>query len=483
MILRLCAVCDLQRKGEGMKLKGEMVIELTDATTGEVETISETNMVTNAVNNILGINPMATWMKVGDEYGNILLWNGNLLPICPNMIGGILLFSKTLTEDVNNIYPSSDSLPVAYASNDVNATANVQRGSLNLTESKTLENGYKFVWEFTPSQGNGTIAAVGLTSKQGGTNAYGSVTASNTPFLGIQTVDIGNLTKEQQMVFYEAVEIDFEKNLLYTISYASSTVAIRKFRYPVFNIGLNEKLDDSTVTLLDTQVLSCSTFKFYGSYTPYGHFFDGADGYWYGFANQQNSSGNATVLWIKIKKDDYSFTEGSWTLTNAKLQYIGSVKYDSYPCITNRAVVRKGYLYVVAYDKTGIYKINVNNSVDVTLIPFGFTSAFKPLGGSGSSESYLQLIGDLIIGWDFQIDVNDKLIQTAGTVRFENIATPLFSYKGYLMGWSSSYGSEYRRMYLLTPYLATINNLSQAVVKNADKTMKITYTLTEESSE
>ena len=36
--------------------------------------------------------------------------------------------------------------------------------------------------------------------------------------------------------------------------------------------------------------------------------------------------------------------------------------------------------------------------------------------------------------------------------------------------------------YILTPYLATINNLSQAVVKNADKTMKITYTLTEQES-
>ncbi len=30
----------------------------------------------------------------------------------------------------------------------------------------------KFVWEFTPSQGNGTIAAVALTSAQGGQNAY-----------------------------------------------------------------------------------------------------------------------------------------------------------------------------------------------------------------------------------------------------------------------------------------------------------------------
>ena len=30
----------------------------------------------------------------------------------------------------------------------------------------------------------------------------------------------------------------------------------------------------------------------------------------------------------------------------------------------------------------------------------------------------------------------------------------------------------------MTPYLASINNLSSAVVKTVDKTMKITYTLT-----
>lgn len=43
-----------------MKIKGTMVIELTDANTGDVETITEENMVTNAVNHLLGINPMAT---------------------------------------------------------------------------------------------------------------------------------------------------------------------------------------------------------------------------------------------------------------------------------------------------------------------------------------------------------------------------------------------------------------------------------------
>ena len=41
-----------------MKLKGKMVMELTDVNTQEVETITEENMVTDAVNNILGINPM-----------------------------------------------------------------------------------------------------------------------------------------------------------------------------------------------------------------------------------------------------------------------------------------------------------------------------------------------------------------------------------------------------------------------------------------
>ena len=32
-----------------MKLKGEMVIELTDTNTGAVETVQETNMITEAV--------------------------------------------------------------------------------------------------------------------------------------------------------------------------------------------------------------------------------------------------------------------------------------------------------------------------------------------------------------------------------------------------------------------------------------------------
>ena len=454
-----------------MVLNGVMTIELTDENTGAVETVTEENMITEAVNNILGLNPMGIFYAATGEYDAAVLWNDNLLPICPNMIGGILLFSKALEEDAGHIYELSDNLPVAYASNDVNSTANTARGSLNLTESMAIANGYKFVWEFTPSQGNGTIAAVALTSSFGGQNAYGSLVGDASTFLQLKAADIGPIPDANKMVLFEAVEMDFENSLLYSITYENDSVRIRKLR---------ERLDDSTYTVLEDEVLTPETFEFLGSYTKYGEFMDGQDGYWYGFSNEENSSGDAVMLWIKISKTDYSFTEGQWTLSNAKLMDVGTRDLDTFAERSVKCCVRGGYLYVPAYDKTGIYKINLSNSTDVTLIEFGFTSGWTPLCETGSCELYLTLIGDLIIGGDFQITAEDTVIHTQGSARLNNAATPLFQYRNFLIGWGGSYGNEYRTAYLLTPYLASINNLPSAVVKTVDKTMKITYTLTEE---
>ena len=97
-----------------MKLKGEMVIELTDTNTDAVEKVQETNMTTEAVNNILGLNPMGIYLKASGEYDNSVLWNGTLLPICPNMIGGILLFPAVLEEKADHIYEQGKNLPVAH---------------------------------------------------------------------------------------------------------------------------------------------------------------------------------------------------------------------------------------------------------------------------------------------------------------------------------------------------------------------------------
>ena len=46
-----------------MTLKGVMTIELTDANTGRSARLSEENMITESVNNILGLNPWAFFTR------------------------------------------------------------------------------------------------------------------------------------------------------------------------------------------------------------------------------------------------------------------------------------------------------------------------------------------------------------------------------------------------------------------------------------
>ena len=421
------------------RLRGDLVIELEDRNTGVVERVAESNMVTNAVNHILGINPMGALYNAGGEFDEMVDWNEEMLPICPNMIGGILLFPGAVTEDEENIFLSSGNMPVGYASNNVNSTANV-------------------VWEFTPSQGNGTISAVGLTSKQGGMNGYGSDVGVDTTLLQLRKISVGNAGGAIGDLL-RAVSMDFERGRVFALSFDTST---------------------RTLTLVESTGILCSTFEFLGSDSEYGIFMDGGDGYWYGFANQGNSSGNATVLWVKIRQSDCSFTEGRWTISNAALMPVGSFMDDmSYPEGSRNAVMRGGYLYVPAYDRRGVYKINVANITDVTLIPLGFMSGFESIGDSGSMDVCMTLIGDLIVAYDFEIDVNDNVIRTYAGIRCGEIATPFFQYKEFLVAWGGAFASNYRYTFLLTPYLATICNLAQPVVKNVDKTMKITYTLTE----
>ena len=88
----------------------------------------------------------------------------------------------------------------------------------------------------------------------------------------------------------------------------------------------------------------------------------------------------------------------------------------------------------------------------------------------------------MIIGTNFTIDKNDKVTEIAQSDLSTIECIPL-SYGAFLLGYfanGESSGDKYLRkvLYLITPYSATINNLSKTVEKTADKTMKITYYLT-----
>src|SRR5699024_12485857 len=107
----------------------------------------------------------------------------------------------------------------------------------------------------------------------------------------------------------------------------------------------------STYTVLEDEVLTPETFEFLGSYTKYGEFMDGRDGYWYGFSNEEDSSGDAVMLWIKISMADYSFTEGQWTLSNTNLMDGGTGELDTLAERRVNGGVSGGEVYVPACDE------------------------------------------------------------------------------------------------------------------------------------
>lgn len=458
-----------------MKLIGNTKIELTDVYTGEVEPLEETNMVTEALNNFYNCNPMGIFYRL-EKSSSAKYFDKFFVPICPNILGGILLFSEPLEERTDNILVGSDQLPIAYASNNANPFEDSRRGSFNLNESMPITDGYRFVWDFSTSQGNGTIASLGLTSNYGGASVYGNQYEDASTFCRLCEDSIAFLPTEKRQRYMEAVELDFETEILTSIEYKDDAIHIYKGRIQINSLGLNDRLNGESYTLLETHTIHPEIFTLVKSVYYYGVFLDGLDGYWYGFSNKGNNTGTATMYWIKIKKEDYSFTEGKWTFTSTPLNQCGKFELDDLDRF-NGSCVRNGYLYIHSFSRKQIFKINVENSADITKYDLGFSSSDLGVGSSSGNGTMMLLIKDMIIGRDFIIYPDDRIERLTGDEKIEHLSTPVFLWKQFLI----TYSATYRTVTLLTPFLATINNLSSAVEKTADKTMKITYTLNEVS--
>ena len=463
-------------------MKGITEIELTDVRTGQVEKHTETNLVTNAIAHFFSHNIEGMLFTIN---GNTNDLNDNMLPLCPNSIGGILLFSDTIEEDPNKYYVPSANPCVGYASNNVNGTTNIMRGSMNLTETKKLDNGYKFVWDFTTSQANGTISCVALTHKWAGL-AYMGDTYNGNNFVWVMRSRNGESSGQARTAYINAVEIDPEYNFLWTIGLnTSNEIIIQKIRMSFTSVGLNDTMLGSNYDVLSEVKLNPTSFVMADPKRNEGNydFFDGKDGYWYGFMHEQNRDGNAVFNKIKINKADYSFTEETMIVNGARTHAVGYHSgYNVNPSRDVHSVLLNGFLYIVSYDNTKVYKINIDNPADVKEIPLGFTSNYTCNDDYYRSGSiYLANIGDWIIGSDFLINTEDRVFKKANNAPWTYTSTPLFPYGLYLFSFGGYYANATRQnLFLATPYLATINNLETSVIKTADKTMKITYTIQEE---
>jgi hypothetical protein len=124
-----------------------------------------------------------------------------------------------------------------------------------------------------------------------------------------------------------------------------------------------------------------------------------------------------------------------------------------------------------------VYRLDTTNVANVEVVP---NIAYN------SAQQYTFCVDDDVVinGWYFyngepKLYVRNKATTTDGETWGQRMISRYKTY-AYQEYFYSYYGYHFRKeLYLYTPYLATINNLSTPVIKTADKTMKVTYTLTE----
>ena len=449
-------------------MKGKTIIELTDVKTKKKEVLKDGNLVTDVLEKILTLNPNGLLTNINKD---------TFYPIVEKIVGGILLFKDKITEDKNTSFVSTSNECIGYAGQVEGVQENSLQGSFNKQESKATSNGYKFVWDFGTSKANGKISSVCLTNAKAGGGYFGTKSngETNRIKLGEDKYLIKNTDTEMKKKYVNVVEANFEENYIVSIVPESDHLRIIKSREPL----LNFRLDDS-LSFLNEKNITETKIKYKKSYGTYGVcIYVDAENYY--LLKTSTSGGNTNVTKLKINKANNSIEETEFTLENVKIENIGgySLDYDYYRTI--KSVLRGGYVYAVSTDEKYVVKFAINNPVDVTKIEPKFTLKT----GSVSSHTTgcgMYILGDMIIGTNFTIDKNDKVTEIAQSDLSTIECIPL-SYGPFLLGYfanGESSGDKYLRkvLYLITPYSATINNLSKTVEKTADKTMKITYYLT-----
>lgn len=493
------------------RIVGNTKIELTNVRTGKKEVIEKHNMLTGHLEKILSTNP---WGVVNPD---------SMMPLVGRIIGGIALFPETKEENIENDILFNDF--TAYSQCNANGTTDTNRGSLNFTESGPIhsegKDGYKLVWDFTTSQGNGTYNCVALThpyidkdrtkfhptTNFGSGYGYRQYTISNTT-----DTDAFNLLSQPQL-------FDEETGYFYRFVYVSSNkVKVHRGRRPLSKVLLGETSTYGTSSALqglppsivdgisspvqsyENRDITLSKVTLSGSYintvslkkesgTPYAYLFT------------VPVSASASISLVKINLDTFEVEEEK-TLTYSGAQFKAAngattIYSDAFPLIGD-------YIYLPKKDasantaREAIYKANITNTSDITTI-----SIPAEIQNSDGKDVFAGQFNGYVMknkyGFWFikkrpysttqmcNIGIcNDEIIMLGSYSMYSYFSTstignPVHNVKNtwmanlYAQNTSSvSFAPELNNYYLLS-----INNLSAPVTKSSEQLMKITYTLME----
>lgn len=423
-----------------MALKGHTKIELTNTETGEVRTIEDDNMITNALGMFVENTGCLNYNVF--SISNIVGLNTPFLALSR----GLMLFSDPIDEDPSIVYPPPGNLMTGQAGTITYSGVQTTIGSYNTNESGAVENGYKYVWDFNNSQSNGRINCACLTSQNGGLMGAGSAISP----------DDGTITQMYQFYPYDSrhsssnhssyeivnrvcastssymdgiiscIYVDLENNCFYSFgelpydsrynaNYAmlkNKRIVIKKCRLPVTNYSLFDiKMQDNT------KVIETITFDlpegFVNEYSSYFNYYTGTNlryvsgcineykKHLYIYLHTQSYSSDTGVLpagarFLVLDLDIENKTISHFAVTNTTGQTLTLPSRDS-----NDLYVTDKYILMRA-DNGRLYKISRENNADVVMLKY-----------SNGNECDM---GNRTIGGYFWVEVGGKLYGTRCTV-------------------------------------------------------------------
>lgn len=470
------------------KLHGHAKITLTNVKTGEQEIVEKNNTVTWALPAIFSKNVFGA-----KDYTQ-------LSPL-RDMLGGVFCFEDTFDATEAYMVADDQNKLVAHAGQTPHATANPYRGNPSALSGEVQDGkGYRYIWDFSTNQGNGTISCLALVHKDMGDIGLKPTEALTGKGLFL---DITNKTKTYltanspdttfdkmlhcALIVYDSEEPNTGLHAYLSNANNNNKLILTEFECDFESQGINKTAGECTV-LNTTEVTLTRTFVAKNSAVTMD-----VEGNIY-VVTAGTSAGHSLYI-NKIDADDFTavteivITEQSMNLGYKSMAYNESDDNLTSSICINWVCISDGYIYWVDDTYKNFYKINLTNTADIVHLTSNLAE-----NANMNRLGMFEASAGLIFGANFII--NNDVVYPAywGQENVKSVTQQESTYYQYHVlrfltcetghyEWAYVYNTYYDYRFRLcsgTPlsYLATNFELEQPVTKSSDKTMQIEYTIT-----
>lgn len=426
-------------------MKGYAKIELTNIHTGEKEVVEKHNIVTNAIQDML---------KTYGVYSPAIFVNSQACAgfNITSCYGGLIAWDGTIEESKENykFKPYGVNAGAHAAYQVVNSGTDALLGSYNASESKITDNSAKFVYDFATNQGNGTISCITLVSQLNGLLGFDSVQIPPLSGVSIYRPYVNNTFNKMIPFPSESKLVNVDK--LVNI-YKTPSITITEYNALLTNTFSifhgTTPVKSAEVTLSASDLCDYSNPKLAeGKYCPI--YYDP----------------NTKTISVVLCTDTSTVNEVTISTVNVLTHAVTKRKVN----ITSHNM---NLLFAIHYKNYLLYGSNMNKMYIMNLTTGTVSPETVDLETFSSDRVQIYPLNDD----EFIIFGNSTAYNIRKLINLKDIEQKTLAQ-------NTSYPSYYQPTnYSFYPssdlYFGTINNLSSPVVKTADKTMKITYTLTE----